>query len=67
MNGSVRDTNFLLQLHDGHSSIGSNQLSHLFNNFFGPECQRPPAALVVLQCLLSVLKPGKPVVNCGFL
>ena len=31
MNGSVRDTSVLFQLHDGHSSIILNQLSHFFN------------------------------------
>ena len=31
MNWSGRDANFLLQLHDGHSSITRNQLSHFFN------------------------------------
>jgi len=30
-NGSVRDANFLFQLHDGHSLITLNQLSHFFN------------------------------------
>ena len=33
MNGSVRDANFLLQFHDGHSSITLNQLSHLCRTF----------------------------------
>jgi len=31
MIGSVRDANFLLQFHDGHSSMILNQLSHFFN------------------------------------
>jgi hypothetical protein len=31
MNGSVRDASVLFQLHDGHSSIILNQLSHFFN------------------------------------
>ena len=31
MNGSVRDSSVLFQLHDGHSSIILNQLSHFFN------------------------------------
>jgi len=31
MNGSMRDANVLFQLHDGHSSITLNQLSHFFN------------------------------------
>jgi hypothetical protein len=35
MNGSVRDANFLFQIHDGHSSIILNQLSNFFNHFFG--------------------------------
>ena len=30
MNGSVRDASVLFQLHDGHSSIILNQLSHFF-------------------------------------
>jgi hypothetical protein len=44
----VRDTNFLLQLRDGHSSITSNQLSHFSNHFFGSGCRRSPAVLVIL-------------------
>jgi hypothetical protein len=66
MNGSVRDTNFLLRHRDGQSSIRLNQLSHFFSHSVGSGCRRPPAALVVLR-LLSILKQGKPVVNCGFL
>jgi len=31
MNGSVRDASVLFELHDGHSSIILNQLSHFFN------------------------------------
>jgi len=31
MNGSVRITSVLFQLHDGHSSIKLNQMSHFFN------------------------------------
>ena len=31
MNGSVRDASVFFQLHDGHSSIILNQLSHFFN------------------------------------
>ena len=31
MNGSVRDASVWFQLHDGHSSIILNQLSHFFN------------------------------------
>ena len=31
MNGSGRDASVLFQLHDGHSSIILNQLSHFFN------------------------------------
>ena len=31
MNGSVRDASVLFQLHDGHSLIILNQLSHFFN------------------------------------
>ena len=31
MNGSVTDASVLFQLHDGHSSIILNQLSHFFN------------------------------------
>ena len=31
MNGSVRDASVLFQLHDKHSSITLNQLSHFFN------------------------------------
>jgi len=66
MNGSVRDANFMFQLHDGHSSITMNHLSHFFSHFFGPGCRRPTAVIVILH-LLSILKPGKPVLNCGFL
>ena len=67
MNGYIRDTNFLFQLDYGHASITLNQLSHFFNHSFGSGCRRPPAALIILQRLLSFRKPGKPVVNCGFL
>jgi len=59
MNGSVRGVSFLLQLHDGHFSITLNQLSHFFNHFFGSGCRRPPAALVILHRLLSILKTGE--------
>jgi hypothetical protein len=59
--------NFLLQLHDGHSAIRSNQFSHFSNHFFGLGCQRYPTALVTLQCLSCILKLGKSVVNCEFL
>jgi hypothetical protein len=43
MNGSVRDTNFLLQFHDGYSSMILNQLLHFFNqrnsrNFLTAQC-----------------------------
>jgi len=31
-NGSVRDTGVLFQLHDGHSSIILNKLSHIFQS-----------------------------------
>jgi hypothetical protein len=34
MNGFVRDANFLFLLHNGHSLITLNQLSHFFNHFF---------------------------------